>query len=53
LKKDEFVPATFRSLAQAYLQTLHERERGHRVARPAPLDENSSLDQKIAAVPPR
>jgi tetratricopeptide (TPR) repeat protein len=53
LKKDEFVPATFRSLAQSYLQTLHERERGHRAARPAPLDENAGLDQKIAAVPPR
>jgi tetratricopeptide (TPR) repeat protein len=53
LKKDEFVPATIRSLAQGYLQTLHERERGNRAARAAPLDENASLGQKIAAVPRR
>jgi tetratricopeptide (TPR) repeat protein len=53
LKKDEFVPATFRSLAQGYLQTLHERERGHRAARTAPLEEKGSLGQTIAAVPPR
>jgi tetratricopeptide (TPR) repeat protein len=52
LKKDEFVPASFRSLAQGYLQTLHERERGHRAARAAPLDANANLGQKIGAVPP-
>jgi len=35
LSKDKFVPASFLSLTQSYLQTLHEQERhAHRAAPP-------------------
>jgi len=54
LSKDQFVPASFRSLAQNYMKTLHDRERLARRAGPRPPSGAAEPpQQKVAAVPTR
>jgi tetratricopeptide (TPR) repeat protein len=51
LSKDQFVPASFRVLAQNYMKTLRDKQRLARRLRPPPP--SGSAEQKVAAVPAR
>jgi tetratricopeptide (TPR) repeat protein len=53
LSKDQFVPASFRSLAQNYLKTLHDKQRlARRPGHSAPNISDAAA-QKVAAAPAR